>query len=419
MRYDCKFLGAAEDIGRLGFVLGSRGQKYLFDYGIAPENPPQYPLPSPAVDQMFLTHAHMDHSGMVPWMANRHDGTIMTTEPTAKVSHLMHRDAVKIAHSEGYQEPYSYEDIDDVDALYQHVNFEEQHEIGEAISSFHSAGHIPGAGQVRMEDDDGTFVFTGDLYTRPQRLVGAGKPQKCDVLAMETTYSGREHEDRKVTEKNYLGYVEDRVDRGGKVVTACFAVGRAQEIAMVLQGQGYNVWIDGMARQVARIFGEHPEYLADARAYQRAMGELKFVYNHRGRGVALKDADVILTTSGMLEGGPALYYLDHLRNDPNSGLAITGYQAHGTNGRRLMDTGELDMDPRDPGKKIRKLNLPVEKFDFSAHAGHSDLVDFAKTTGAQDVILFHGDQREHLAEDIKEFANVHMPMRGEEFVIEQ
>ncbi|MGB1698206.1 MAG: MBL fold metallo-hydrolase [Thermoplasmatota archaeon] len=417
MAFDCKFLGAAEDIGRLGFVLGTGEQKFLFDYGIAPDKPPLYPIPAPAIDQVFLTHAHVDHSGNIPWLASRHDGTILTTSITAEVSHLMHKDSVKISHLEGYPEPYSYADVDAVRDLFEHIGFKERVPLGNASAEFHSAGHIPGAAQVELNSENGGFVFTGDLYTRAQRLVGPGKPVKCDLLAMETTYAGREHKPRDETEEDFIAYVEDIVDRGGTCIVAAFAVGRAQEVAMVLAGKGFNVWLDGMGRRVAELYGEHPQYLRDAKEYGRALGAVKHVYNHRGRKVALKEADVIITTSGMVEGGPILYYIDQLRNDTKSGIALTGYQVKGTNGRRLMDTNELDLDPREPGKKVKKINMPWKHFDFSAHAGHKDMVEFARETGADDIILFHGDNREALAEDLSDFATVHMPLRGESFQI--
>ncbi|MGB0651860.1 MAG: MBL fold metallo-hydrolase [Thermoplasmatota archaeon] len=417
MTFRCRFLGAAEDIGRLGFVVESHGSRYLFDYGIAPERPPEYPLPAPSIDQAFLTHAHMDHSGMVPWLSAHTEATVMTTPVTAEVSTLMHHDSLKIARSEGYPEPFDDHDISESQRRYEDVDFRYPRQVGGMSARFHSAGHIPGAAQVELRGDSSAMVFTGDLYTRPQNLVGAGRPVKCDVLCMETTYAGREHPDRQQTEKDFIAFCQDVADRGGTTIAAAFAVGRAQELAMVLAHSGLTVWMDGMARKIATIYGRHPEYLGDARAYQRAMRQVKYVRSHRTRATALKEADVIITTSGMLEGGPILYYADQLRNDKKSAIAVTGYQVKGTNGRRLMDEGVLDVDMRDPGRKVYPIHCEVRHFDFSAHAGHEDLVKFAKATGAEDIVLFHGDNREALEPDLSDFANVHMPMRGDEFVI--
>lgn len=418
MTWRGRFLGAAEDIGRLGFVLESEGSKFLFDYGMEPDKPPLYPLPAPAIDRVFLTHAHLDHSGMLPWLAARYDASILCTPPTAEVATLMHRDSLKIARSEGYPPPYEDADIEATIGLYDHQDFKHPKPMGAHTLRLHSAGHIPGAAQMELQGPNGTLVFTGDLYTRPQRVVMAAKQTKADVLFMESTYAGREHPERSTVESDLLDYAHEVRQRGGVLVIAAFAVGRAQELAMVLEGKGFNVWLDGMGRAVAKIYTQHPQYLNDAGAYQRAIAGVKPIHNHRGRSVALKEADIIITTGGMLDGGPVLFYLDALRNDTKSGLAITGYQAAGTNGRRLMEQGELDFDPREPGAKVHRLNCEVRVFDFSAHAGHKDLVDFARRTGAKDIVLFHGDNREALVGDLSDFATVHLPVRDQEFVIQ-
>lgn len=417
MTWQGRFLGAAEDIGRLGFVLDSGGSRFLFDYGMEPDKPPLYPLEAPAIDRVFLTHAHLDHSGMIPWLAARYDASVLCTPPTAEVATLLHRDSLKIARSEGFPEPYGDADIEATIGLYDHQDFHHPKPLGLHTMRLHSAGHIPGASQMELKGPNGTLVFTGDLYTKPQRLVMAATQTKADVLFMESTYAGREHPERADVERDLVDYAHDVRNRGGILLVAAFAVGRAQELAMVFEGKGFNVWLDGMGRAVAKIYAQNPEYLRDPGAYQRAMAGVKDIRNHRGRSVALQEADVIISTGGMLDGGPILFYLDAVRNDPKSGLAITGYQAVGTNGRRLLEKGELDFDPRAAGTKVHKLECEVRKFDFSAHAGHKDLVAFAKATGAKDIVLFHGDKRELLVGDLSDFATVHLPMRGEHFEI--
>jgi putative mRNA 3-end processing factor len=186
---------------------------------------------------------------------------------------------------------------------------------------------------------------------------------------------------------------------------------------MVLADEGYQVWLDGMGRSVANIYREHPEYLRDFGEFSHALGQCKFVRNHRGRSYALKEADVIITTGGMLDGGPVLWYLDHLRNDKKSGIALTGYQVEGSNGRRLKQDGKLDFDQNAPGTRIHDVHCEVRHFDFSAHAGHQDLVKFAKASRARDIVLFHGDQREQLLGDLSDFATVHLPMVDQTFVL--
>lgn len=412
------FLGSAEEIGRLGFVLDWGGNRFLFDYGLEPDRPPQYPLPAPAIDRVFLTHAHLDHSGMLPWIAARNDAAMHMTPVSGKVATLMHRDSLKIARSENFPEPYSDRDIDATMGLYDFWGFDEPHQLGGVEASLACAGHIPGAAQVMVERDGLRLGFTGDLYVQDQRLVRGADPVKCDVLFMESTYAGKEQPARATVEAEFLAYADEVVARGGILIVPSFAVGRAQELAMVLADKGFNVWMDGMSRAVTQIYLDHPEYLRDARAFKHAIGQIKMVRNHRGRDVALSEAHVILTTGGMLDGGPVLYYLNRLRNDPKAGVAITGYQVEGTNGQRLRDEGVLDFDNRDPGKEVHKVHCEVRSFNFSAHAGHSELVAHAKRSGAKDVVLFHGDHRERLVDDLSKFATVHLPMKGSEFTLQ-
>lgn len=416
MSYTGRFLGAAEDIGRLGFVMEGEGSRFLFDYGLEPDKPPLYPLEAPPVDRVFLTHSHLDHCGMLPWLAARYDASIHCTPPSADVATILHRDSLKVARSEGFPEPYGDKDIDATMGLYDLMDFQYPRPLGRFTARLHTAGHIPGASQVELKSDSLTMIFTGDLYTGQQRLVFPAKQTKCDVLFMESTYAGREHPEREDVERELLDFAADVRQRGGILLVAAFAVGRAQELAMVFQGRGFNVWLDGMGRSVAKVYAQHPKYLNDPSRYMRALGEVKDVRNHRGRSVALEEADVIISTGGMMDGGPILFYLDHVRNDPKCGVAITGYQAQGTNGRKLLETGEVDFDLRgEAGKAVHKVHCEVRAFDFSAHAGHKDLVRFAKGTGATEVVLFHGDKRELMVDDLSDFAEVRLPVRGEHF----
>ena len=133
------------------------------------------------------------------------------------------------------------------------------------------------------------------------------------------------------------------------------------------------------------------------------------VHSYYGRKHALR-GDVIITTSGMLDGGPVLFYLNHLKSDKKSAVFLTGYQVEGTNGRLLMEKGRVDIS----GVK-EKVEAEVKFFDFSAHAGHSELRDFANKCSPSRIILFHSDDREPLASDLQEDGyEVLLPNSGEE-----
>src|SRR5208282_1683435 len=135
---------------------------------------------------------------------------------------------------------------------------------------FTPAGHIPGASMM-LDRGEKDVLFTGDLQTHPTHLVGGAEPLECDVLVMESTYSGKEHPDRKETERRFRDKVAETVERGGKVIVPAFAVGRAQEVLLTLASAGFDTYLDGMARAVNTIYQAAPEYLADGRRFRRAL----------------------------------------------------------------------------------------------------------------------------------------------------
>jgi putative mRNA 3-end processing factor len=407
MSLKATFLGGAQEVGRLGLLLEQEDAHLLFDYGLSPDKPvPSYPQEAPPVDLIMLSHAHLDHSGMLPWVASRYETSILATPPSAEVATILHNDSLKIATQEGFPAMYDKGDIKHTQKVFEYVRHAEWREAAGMELHFHSAGHIPGSTMFELRGDR-KILFTGDLYTRNSRLLWGAHPVKCDLLFMESTYAGREHPDRRETEKQFLDAVDDTLKKGGVAVVPSFAVGRSQEMAMVLNQRGYTVWLDGMAKEVIQIFMRYPEYIRNKKELQKAYENLKVVHSQMGRKQALK-GDVILTTSGMLDGGPVLHYLETLHKDPRSSILLSGYQVEGSNGRLLMDTGQINLR----GQRV-KVECRVQKFDFSAHAGHEDLVKFAKGTGAKDIVLFHGDQPDKLRKDLEKFAKVHTPATGE------
>lgn len=407
MTIRARFLGGAGEVGRLGMLLEQDEAHLLFDYGLSPDKPvPSYPQECPPVDLVLLTHAHLDHSGMLPWVASRYETTVVTTRPSAEVSSILHNDSLKIATQEGYPAPYDKDDIKHTQKCFDYVKHAERREAAGRELHTHSAGHIPGSTMYELRSDR-RIVFTGDINTQNTRLVWGAHPVKCDLLFMESTYAGREHVDRRESEKAFLDAVADTVKRGGVAVVPAFAVGRSQEVALLLKDKGYTVWLDGMAKDVTRVFLRNHEYIRNRKELEKTFEQVKFVHSQHGRKLAMK-GQVIITTGGMLDGGPVLHYLSMLRNDPKSSVFLTGFQVEGSNGRRLLETRHI----QDKGVSL-KVECQVERFDFSAHAGHRDLVKFAKDSGAKDVVLFHGDQSGELRPDLEKFTNVYTPKVGE------
>jgi putative mRNA 3-end processing factor len=411
MEIQGEFLGGGHEVGRLGILLKYDRTRMLFDYGMTATSPPQYPKDCPPIDRMFLTHSHLDHCGMIPWLTARYDIDVVATPASREVALLLMEDSIKVGQSEGYPEPYDIGDVKVAKRRFREIDFGETVNASKMQLVAHSAGHIPGATMYEIRDRSTTLV-TGDLHTIDTRLVGGAKPVKCDNLIMESTYSGRNHDDRSKTEYALLKKVDEVLDRGGKVIIPAFAVGRTQEILLLLKDSKREFWLDGMGRKVCKIYLSMPEYVRSGKRLRQAINRTKLVRNPQARSRAAK-SDIIVTTSGMLDGGPVLDYLDQLKDDPRSAILLTGYQVEGSNGRRLLNDGVIDVK----GATV-KVNCEVEKFDFSAHAGHDQLLQFAKGCSPERIVLCHGDKREALAEDLrKEGFEVLLPKNGEKFAL--
>jgi putative mRNA 3-end processing factor len=403
-----QFLGGVEEIGRLAMVLETGDIRLLFEYGMSPGKPPSYPLPPPLVDMVLLTHAHLDHSGMIPWLFGQNDQNILTTKLTGEIINLLHKDTIKIAKSEGYAIPYSNNDLKKAKDAIDPIEPLQKRTIGENYELIcHSAGHIPGSLMFELIGDK-KILFTGDFNVIDTRIVKGTKPVNCDILFLEGTYAGRDHpKKRDEIEKDLILKIDEVVTRGGVAILPAFAVSRSQELAMVLRKTGYNIWFDGMGKKVSKMFLKYPKHLRSQEELKKALNKINFVHSDHGRKLALK-SDVIITSSGMMDGGPVLNYMNKLKDDTKSAVILSGYQVPESNARLLIDKGKLDFY----GVKL-DIKCEVIYFDFSAHAGHSELIDFAQKCNPEKIVIMHSDNREALIDPLKEFSEVITPTTNE------
>jgi putative mRNA 3-end processing factor len=398
------FAGGTEAVGSLGMIVETSENRLLFDYGLTPAKPPKFPRKVPPIDALFLTHSHLDHIGMSPYVCGEYGSTIWGSEVTLEVAVVLLQDSIKIAKLEGWSIPYDIHDVRRFTEESTIIKYGDRAHLGPLKIHALDAGHIPGSTMFRVQENDGKeVVFTGDINTIDTRLQAGAKPPKCDVLIMESTYSGRPHPDRKKVEREFTGKVIDVIDRGGKVIIPAFAVGRTQEIIQVLSRIDEEKWLDGMGKRVSQIYLRHGDSIRSPGELRKAMKQFRFVRTPYQRNDAA-DSPLVVTTSGMLDGGPVVEYIRRSKDDRNTSILLTGYQVDDTNGRMLMDTGSMEIDG-----EIQKIGCEVQHFDFSAHAGHEELLRFAEGTGAEEIILVHGDNREALARDLESFAKVHMP----------
>ncbi len=392
-------------MGRLGMVLRRGPLTLLFDYGMLPSRPPQYPMEAPPVDALLLSHSHLDHSGMIPWLTNKYDIEVYGTPPTFEVTDLLLEDSIKVADNEGFRAAFSEGDIARARTKFRPLDFGDTLDFSGVEVQAHSAGHIPGATMYEVNLEK-TVLFSGDLHTITTDLVVGANPVKCDILVLESTYAGRQHPPREKVQSEFIKKIKEVNNRGGLAIVPAFAVGRTQDILLAIARERFFAWLDGMGKTVNSIYMNYPGYVRSTKKLGNAMSKTRLIGGRRGIELALR-GDVVVTTSGMLDGGPVLNFIERLRDDPRSAIMLTGYQVEGTNGRRLVEEGVINIY----GVDVRP-QCELMKFDFSAHAGHDDLVRFVEACDPEKVVLMHGDNRQLLADSLEGRECV-MPQEGE------
>jgi putative mRNA 3-end processing factor len=181
------------------------------------------------------------------------------------------------------------------------------------------------------------------------------------------------------------------------VVVPAFAIGRTQEAMAILDAHDVQPYVDGMGTTITGIFRRHPAFLDDAETLRTAKSNARCVTGRDGQRERIADQNTaIVTTSGMLRGGPAMDYVPMIRSHPVNKITLTGYQVEGTPGRELLDTGRAEIDGR-----VMPVSAQVEYYDFSAHADRTGLLDFLDAYRESRVLVVHGDDTAGFAEDLR------------------
>jgi len=410
---ELSFKGGCREVGRSGLLVN---EEILLDYGIKAGEIPEYPGNGMEPKAVIVSHGHLDHCGAVPNLMYMNPEVFMTP-PTAEFTNLLGRDTLKLAETTlSGVAPFDPNDLQRLNQLTRRKDYGEAFKTHGYSVCFYNAGHIPGASGIHLESESGESLFyTGDFSMKETRLVpGAEKFPEADTLVLESTYFGEEHIPRKETEERFIGSVIETLERGGTALIPAFAIGRTQEILMLLDAHGITAYVDGMGRDVYKLLRKYPEYLRNPELLDRAFDRAISVKDKQRESV-LKEPAVIVTTAGMLNGGPVLYYLSRLYSDPNSKVLLTGYQVEGTNGRLALKHRVIETRG-----DVLALKPGIEQYDFSAHSGDSELKklvkDFCKK-GTERVFVMHGDKTEAFAQWISEEIGVeaYAPANGESF----
>jgi putative mRNA 3-end processing factor len=412
-----RFLGGVGEVGRSGVLVNDR---LLLDYGMKSDNPPQFPLECEP-EAVVVSHGHLDHVGNVPTLLSGDARPpVHWTPPTRELARTLAEDTLKLHAGKyggapdaggSYRCPFTEVEVRRLGEVSETHGYHEPFEAAGHEITFYNAGHIPGSAHVLVDDGDTRLLYTGDFHTDDQRLVaGTTARPAADAVVCESTYADVTREERERIEERFVERVETTLWEGGTVVVPAFAIGRTQEILMVCGAHDVPRYVDGMGKGVTRMLQRHPEFVRDADALDRAASGARFVTGREGQRKRIAEENAaIVTTSGMLSGGPAMTYLPAIRSNPTNAVAMTGYQVEGTPGRELLETGSAEIDGR-----MMRVSARVEQYDFSAHADREGLLSFLGNYGEAELLLNHGDRCGDFAEELRgEGYDAYAPGLGE------
>ena len=391
-----EFLGGAGEIGRSAILVD---ETLLLDFGTTTDTPPRYPLETPDPEAVVVSHGHLDHAGAVPaLLSGDNRPEIHWTPPTAELTRTLARDTLKLqANSPSL--PFHEQELKRLGEVSELHGYGEPFEAAGYEITLFDAGHIPGSAHVLVDDGETRLLYTGDFNTEDQRLVaGTTARPEADAVIVECTYADTEREPRADLEAEFVESVRTTLWEGGTVVAPAFAIGRTQEVMCICADHDIDTYVDGMGTRITEMFRRYPDFLRDPEELRRGKSNARFVDGRDGQRERIADqGTVIITTSGMLSGGPAMTYVPAIRSHPVNKITLTGYQVEGTPGRELLDTGRAEIDGR-----VMPISAQVESYDFSAHADRRGLLAFIEKYRDAEVLVNHGDDCAAFAEQLRE-----------------
>ena len=417
-------MGAANEVGRSGFLVKCDDANLLLDYGVMfakkRTDPPSYPLhvKPKDVDAAIITHAHLDHSGCVPALFNGGNTNVYCTPPTLDLSMLLIEDMLKI---EKNKHSFHNGHVNSMLRNTKEIGFKEPVKVGNTTFELRSSGHVLGGSTVLVESNNKRLFYTGDINPNGSRMLPKADLEigDIDILITESTYSQTDQMPREESENGLIEFANEVMDRKGILFVPSFSVERSQEIACVLKNANFKhpVVMDGMALKVNDIMFRYPEYLKNVNIFADAINDAFLIRDHGDRRRAISEPCVVISPAGMLVGGNAVFYMQEIASNSKNGVAMVSYQAEGTPGKKLLETGKISTR----GKDI-KVKATVKRFEFSGHGDRSALFDMIKNIkGDPKVLTVHGDENSctKFAEEIHEkFGfDAHAPKLGEEIVV--
>jgi KH/beta-lactamase-domain protein len=419
-------LGGYREVGRSAHLLTTQNSKILIDCGIDPGsdrtpyfNAPEL-LPLDSLDAVVVTHAHLDHCGLIPVLLKYgYKGPIYATAPTRDLMTLMLLDAIKVVNSEARKALYDSSHVRDLVTRTIPLRWGETTDVAPDIRlTLHNSGHILGSSicHFHLGEGDHNLVYTGDMKFERSWLFNPATNRfpRLETLVLESTYGGYRdiQPSRQQATDDFAGFTSRVLGRGGKLIVPVFAVGRSQEVMLVLEermraGQipKVPVYLDGMIFEATAIHTAYPEFLnSQLRTQIFQQGDNPFLSDifHRVDSQQMRinlldsrDPCIILATSGMMNGGPVMEYFRAWAPDEKNGLLFVGYQADGTFGRRLQ-RGLSEATFLDGSRQV-SVPVRLDMATIEGFSGHSDRAQLMNYVASLDprphrILLNHGEE---------------------------
>jgi len=439
-------LGGFGQVGRSCMLLTTPDSKVLIDCGVNPgaRNPSEaYPrldwanITLDELDAVVIGHAHLDHTGFLPVLTKYgYKGPIYCTEPTLPMMNLIQLDAIKVAGAQGRTPMYAERDVHQIMRQTIPLHYGTVTDISPDIKLvLANAGHILGSASCHFHigNGDHNFVYSGDIKYGKSMLLESARTNfpRVETLLIESTYGAKEdiQPTREEVEDAFIKSVNNTLSEGGKVLIPIPAVGRAQELMMVIDkymksGQltESSVFMEGMIQEATAIHEAHPEYLE--RTLRQKILEtddnpfdseyFTNIEHADGRDEPLREDSpcIIIATSGMLEGGPVLEYFRNLAPDKKNKILFVSYQVNGTLGRRVMDGArQVSILGKEGKVEVVTINCATEKLEgFSGHSDYNQLMSYVHRLRPKlrRVLVNHGERRksENLSSSIRRMYRV-------------
>tara|TARA_Y100000590_G_scaffold459135_1_gene615463 strand:- start:914 stop:2848 length:1935 start_codon:yes stop_codon:yes gene_type:complete len=439
-------LGGCGQVGRSCMLLTTPDSKVLIDCGVNPgARTPSEAFPRldwanitlDELDAVVIGHAHLDHTGFLPVLTKYgYKGPIYCTEPTLPMMNLIQLDAIKVAGAQGRTPMYSERDVHQIMRQTIPLHYGTVTDISPDIKLvLANAGHILGSASCHFHigNGDHNFVYSGDIKYGKSMLLESARTNfpRVETLMIESTYGAKEdiQPTREEVESAFIKSVNETLSGGGKVLIPIPAVGRAQELMMVIDkymksGQMTEspVFMEGMIQEATAIHEAHPEYLE--RTLRQKILEtddnpfdseyFTNIEHADGRDEPLREDSpcIIIATSGMLEGGPVLEYFRNLAPEKRNKILFVSYQVNGTLGRRVMDgVRQVSILGKEGKVEVVSINCATEKLEgFSGHSDYNQLMSYVHRLRPKlrRVLVNHGERRksENLSSSIRRMYRV-------------